>query len=79
METNGLTRREREVLALMLKGFSCKRIAEELNISITTVLGYRSNVLLANCCESVSELLAMRIKELEDELEEVKDIDEFPF
>lgn len=79
METNGLTRREREVLALMLKGFSCKRIAEELNISITTVLGYRSNVLLANCCESVSELLAMRIKELEDELEEVININELPF
>ena len=79
METNGLTRREREVLALMLKGFSCKRIAEELNISITTVLGYRSNVLLANCCESISELLAMRIKELEEELEEIKDINELPF
>ena len=79
METNGLTRREREVLALMLKGFSCKRIAEELNISITTVVGYRSNVLLANCCESVSELLAMRIKELEDELEEVRDINELHF
>lgn len=79
METNGLTRREREVLSLMLKGFSCKRIAEELNISITTVLGYRSNVLLANCCESISELLAMRIKELEDELEEVRDINELPF
>ena len=79
METEGLTRREKEVLALMLKGFSCKRISEEMNIAISTTLQYRSNVLLENCCDSVSELLAMRIKELEDELEEIKDINELPF
>ena len=79
METNGLTRREKEVLALMLKGFSCKRISEEMNIAMSTTLQYRSNVLLENCCDSVSELLAMRIKELEDELEEVRDINELPF
>ena len=79
METNGLTRREREVLALMLKGFSCKRISEEMNIAISTTLQYRSNVLLENCCDSVSELLAMRIKELEDELKEARDINELPF
>ena len=79
METEGLTRREKEVLALMLKGFSCKRIAEEMNIAISTTLQYRSNVLLENCCDSVSELLAMRIKELEDELKEVRDIKELPF
>ena len=79
METEGLTRREKEVLALMLKGFSCKRIAEEMNIAISTTLQYRSNVLLENCCDSVSELLAMRIKELEDELKEARDINELPF
>ena len=28
---------------------------------------------------AISELLAMRIKELEDELEEVRDINELPF
>ena len=72
METEGLTRREKEVLALMLKGFSCKRISEEMNIAMSTTLQYRSNVLLENCCDSVSELLAMRIKELEDELKEIK-------
>lgn len=79
METEGLTRREKEVLALMLKGFSCKRISEEMNIAISTTLQYRSKVLLENCCDSVSELLAMRIKELEDELKEVRDINELPF
>ena len=79
METEGLTRREKEVLALMLKEFSCKRISEEMNIAISTTLQYRSNVLLENCCDSVSELLAMRIKELEDELKEVRDINELPF
>ena len=63
----------------MLKGFSCKRISEEMNIAISTTLQYRSNVLLENCCDSVSELLAMRIKELEDELKEVRDINELPF
>ena len=79
METEGLTKREKEVLALMLKGFSCKRISEEMNIAISTTLQYRSKVLLENCCDSVSELLAMRIKELEDELKEVRDINELPF
>ena len=79
METEGLTRREKEVLALMLKGFSCKRISEEMNIAISTTLQYRSKVLLENCCDSVSELLAMRIKELEDELKEVRDTNELPF
>ena len=79
METEGLTRREKEVLALMLKGFSCKRISEEMNIAMSTTLQYRSNVLLENCCDSVSELLAMRIKELEDELKEARDINELPF
>ena len=79
MKTEGLTRREKEVLALMLKGFSCKRISEEMNIAISTTLQYRSNVLLENCCDSVSELLAMRIKELEDELKEARDINELPF
>ena len=79
METEGLTRREKEVLALMLKGFSCKRIAEEMNIAMSTTLQYRSNVLLENCCDSVSELLAMRIKELEDELKEARDINELSF
>ena len=79
METEGLTRREKEVLALMLKGFSCKRISEEMNIAISTTLQYRSKVLLENCCDSVSELLAMRIKELEDELKEVRNINELPF
>ena len=78
METEGLTRREKEVLALMLKGFSCKRISEEMNIAMSTTLQYRSNVLLENCCDSVSELLAMRIKELEDELKEARDINELP-
>ena len=79
MKTEGLTRREKEVLALMLKGFSCKRISEEMNIAMSTTLQYRSNVLLENCCDSVSELLAMRIKELEDELKEARDINELPF
>ena len=79
MEIRGLTKREREVLNLMLKGFSCKRISEEMNIAISTTLQYRSKVLLENCCDSVSELLAMRIKELEDELKEVRDINELPF
>ena len=63
----------------MLKGFSCKRISEEMNIAISTTLQYRSKVLLENCCDSVSELLAMRIKELEDELKEVRGINELPF
>ena len=46
METNGLTRREREVLALMLKGFSCKRIAEERNISIANNIIITVNTIL---------------------------------
>ena len=40
-----LTSREREVLQLLAEGFSNKKIAEQLNISIKTVETHRSNMM----------------------------------
>ncbi len=39
-----LSQRERDVLALMVKGFINKEIADRLNISPTTVIFHRKNI-----------------------------------
>ncbi len=50
-----ITRREREILTLICKGFSSYQIAEELNISERTVERHRSNLLQkTNSSNSIS-------------------------
>jgi DNA-binding CsgD family transcriptional regulator len=39
-----ITKREQEILQLIVKEFSCKEMAEELNISIHTVESHRKNL-----------------------------------
>ena len=39
-----LSPREKDVLALMVKGFINKEIAEKLGISLTTVIFHRNNI-----------------------------------
>lgn len=39
-----LTNREKEILKLIIKEYTCKQIAEELNISIHTVQSHRKNL-----------------------------------
>ena len=43
-EAELLSQREKEVLALIIKGFINKEIAEKLNISLTTVISHRKNI-----------------------------------
>ena len=41
---NRLSPREKEVLSLMVKGHINKEIAQQLNISLTTVIFHRNNI-----------------------------------
>ncbi len=51
-----ISEREKEVLALLVKGFLNKEIAEELNISINTVISHRRNIVERLGLRSVSAL-----------------------
>lgn len=51
-----LSEREKEVLSLLVKGFINKEIAEELNISINTVISHRRNIVEHLGLRSVSAL-----------------------
>lgn len=43
-ETSLLSQREKEVLALLVKGYINKEIADKLNISLTTAIFHRNNI-----------------------------------
>lgn len=43
-EPNGLTKREIEVLILLVRGMTNKEIAEQLNIGLTTVISHRKKI-----------------------------------
>ncbi len=43
-EASLLSQREKEVLALLVKGYINKEIADKLNISLTTVIFHRNNI-----------------------------------
>ena len=58
---DALTAREREIYDFGIKGYSIKRIAEELNITTSTVEFHRSNVLKKLEVNSFSELMAQEI------------------
>lgn len=51
-----LTEREREILALVLKGYSNKEIATHLGISFRTVEHHRSRILLRTGCDNLFKL-----------------------
>jgi len=53
-----LTSREHEVYLLAIKGYTIKRIAEELDISASTVEFHRSNILKKLGVNSIAELMA---------------------
>ena len=52
----GISQREAEVLALVVKGFINKEIADRLNISLTTVITHRKNITDKLQLKSVSAL-----------------------
>ena len=43
-EASPLSQREKEVLALLVKGYINKEIADKLNISLTTAIFHRNNI-----------------------------------
>ncbi len=52
-----LTRREREVLGLLVKGMSSKQVADGLNISVRTVEGHRTSIMRKTRVHSVAQLI----------------------
>lgn len=57
--TAGLTPREREVLALLVRGYSTKAIAGELNISARTVDDHRAQISTKTGANSLAKLIAL--------------------
>lgn len=57
-----LTRREKEVYKLAIKGYSIKKIAEDLDISSSTVEFHRSNILRKADVTSIAELIARALE-----------------
>ncbi len=58
---HSLTAREREVYDLAIKGLTIKRIAEDLDISASTVEFHRSNILKKLEVNSIAELMAQQL------------------
>lgn len=59
---DSLTKRELEVLQLVANGLSNEEIADKLNISVTTVKGHRSNLLLKTGTKNSAGLVMFAIK-----------------
>ncbi|HEV2596165.1 MAG TPA: response regulator [Sphingomicrobium sp.] len=57
--TAALTSREREVLALLARGYSTKAIASELNISARTVDDHRAQISTKTGANSLAKLIAL--------------------
>ena len=55
-DSKRLSARELEVLRLIVKGFINKEIADQLNISLTTVITHRKNIMEKLSARSVSSL-----------------------
>ncbi|CAM2950311.1 sigma 54-dependent response regulator [Legionella steigerwaltii] len=58
---NGLTRREKQVMDLVVEGKLNKQIAHELNISISTVEVHRANVMRKMEVKSLAELIKINL------------------
>lgn len=59
VRTASLTPREREVLALLARGYSTKAIANELNISARTVDDHRGQISTKTGANSLAKLIAL--------------------
>lgn len=56
-----LTRREREILRMMLDGKTSGEIAQQLFISLHTVSTHRKNILAKSGCRNIPELLVLAV------------------
>lgn len=57
-----LGRREVQILQLIVKGYSCKKIAEMLNISFYTVRTHHQNIRVKTGAYKISELMTFAKK-----------------
>lgn len=57
--TSALTRRERDVLGLLVRGYSTKAIATELNISARTVDDHRAQISAKTGANTLAKLIAL--------------------
>jgi len=64
METNGIqvTTRELEVLKMLSKGLSSKRIASELNVAFSTVKDHRKSLMVKLSVKNCAELCYTAVK-----------------
>lgn len=60
---NIFTKREKEILTLMVQGNSSEEISKQFHRSIHTINAHRKNILNKSGCETVNELLVKSIKE----------------
>ena len=58
---NNLSKREREILKMLIKGLPSKVIADKLNISFHTVNNHRKNLLQKTKCQNTAELIGYAI------------------
>ena len=61
--TNGLTRREAEVLKLIAEGLSSKEIARHLGVSFKTVVSHRTHLLEKVGVHNVVGLVRYAVRE----------------
>ncbi len=61
--TSTLTPREREVTQLLVEGFSTRKIAERLYVSVKTVESHRQNIMQKLHLKSLSELTKFALRE----------------
>ncbi len=56
------TKREKEILALLVEGISNKEIADRLFVSERTIVGHKTNLLAKTGCKNTVSLLAFAVK-----------------
>ena len=67
-----LTNKEQEVYRYLLQGLSYLDISDKLNVKRTTTVDYITNVYAKKLVNNRAELMAERIKELEQEVKELR-------
>ena len=61
LKTKGITEREREVMSLVIAGYSSKEIANRLSISVRTVEAHRSHIMKKTGSSNLIELARIRM------------------
>lgn len=67
-----LTKREKEIYDLMMEGYTRKEIADKLIIADCTVCTHFLHIFEKYLVSSRTELMALRIKELEDTIQRMR-------